>query len=85
MSGGRRRALDSTVLNDAVATQGHDHPSLRQLLAFVVWANAGHPSQTSTGRDMGAVGAIWVGLIMVAGAAVADGFEPGGGRPGVSF
>jgi hypothetical protein len=22
---GRRRALDSTVLNDAVATQGHDH------------------------------------------------------------
>jgi len=34
---------------------------------------------------VGAVGAIWVGLIMVAGAAVADGFEPGGGRPGVSF
>jgi Bacterial regulatory proteins, tetR family len=24
---GRRRALDSTVLNDAVATQGHDHPA----------------------------------------------------------
>ena len=48
-------------------------------------ASAGHPSQSSTGRDMGAVGAIWVGLIMVAGAAVADGFEPGGGRPGVSF
>ena len=31
---GRRRALDSSVLNDAVATQGHDHQlaecSLRQ-------------------------------------------------------
>jgi hypothetical protein len=24
---GRRRALDSTVLNDAVAGQGHDHPA----------------------------------------------------------
>ena len=24
---GRRRALDSTALNDAVATQGHDHPA----------------------------------------------------------
>jgi hypothetical protein len=27
LAGKTRRALDSTVLNDAVATQGHDHPS----------------------------------------------------------
>ncbi|MGB6514242.1 MAG: hypothetical protein WBF57_14870, partial [Mycobacterium sp.] len=29
---GRRRALDSTVLNDAVAAQGHDRPA-RSVLA----------------------------------------------------
>jgi hypothetical protein len=28
---GRRRALDSMVLNDAVATQGHGHPARRVL------------------------------------------------------
>ena len=28
VSGGGGGALDSTVLNDAVATQGHDHPAL---------------------------------------------------------
>ena len=49
---------------------GSSRPTLR------TQASAGHPSQSSTGRDSGYGGCC---------GAVADGFEPGGGRPGVSF